>query len=256
MKRYTSYKLFTFYSAAALSAHLLTCIPSVHAQDEEAEAPPEKPKWSRSLSVGLTLTEGNTETMTATSKFKADKKTKDNEFSLGANGTYGENEGARNAQIISGFGQMNHLYSERLFAYARLMAIHDAIADVDYRFSLGPGGGYYFIKNEKTTLSTEGGPTYVFEKQGRETNDFLTLRLAEELKHEFNDRVRLWQNLEFLPQVDDFDNFMVNFEIGVETKMTENLNMQAYIQNTYDNDPSRGRKENDVRLVTGVVYSF
>lgn len=85
-------------------------------------------------------------------------------------------------------------------------ALHDAIADVEYRVTLSPGLGYYFIKNPKTTFSGEFGPALIMEKQGRDSREYLSLRIAERSEHKLNDRVRLWQSVEFLPQVDKLDN--------------------------------------------------
>ena len=59
-----------------------------------------------------------------------------------------------------GFAQYNRLFTERVFGYLRLDGLHDAIADIEYRFTFSPGVGYYFIKNAQTTLSGEAGSVF------------------------------------------------------------------------------------------------
>ena len=140
---------------------------------------------------------------------------------------------------MHGLGEYNRLFTERAFGYIRLDALHDAVADVDYRLTLSPGAGYYFVKQENTTLRGEVGPAFVYEKQGGDTTGYVTLRLAERFDHKLNDRVKLWQSIEFLPQVDNWDNWILNGEIGIETSLTPKLSLRTYLQDTYDNEPHR-----------------
>lgn len=244
----------------ALSALLLAAPLSVLAQaPAPAPAPPPEPDksiWVSSASLGLTLTRGNSETLMATANIQTEKKWAQNEIRLGADATYGEDRDVKNAESVHGFAQYNRLFTERLFGYLRLDALHDAVADVEYRVTLSPGVGYYFIKNDRTTLSGEVGPGVVFEKQGDEEQTYMTIRFAERFDHKLNDRVRIWQSLEFLPQVDDFDNFILNAEAGIDTALTEKLSLKVFAVNTYDNQPAAGRDKNDLKLVTAVGYKF
>jgi putative salt-induced outer membrane protein YdiY len=134
--------------------------------------------------------------------------------------------------------------------------LHDAVADIEYRFTLSPGVGYYFIKNDKMTLSGEAGPAFIYEKVGGDEKGYVAARLAERFEYKISDRARIWQSLEFLPQVDDLNNFILNGEIGVESKLTKDLSLRVFVQDSYDNEPAPGRKENDVKLVSALAYQF
>ena len=243
---------------AAILLSIITC--SVTAQEAGSEQPgaeKEKSKWERTASLGLTVTQGNSDTALLTSNILGIRKWDQNEIRLGADGTYGEIESTTSTESAHGFAQYNRIFpGDRAFGYARVDAVHDGIADVDYRLTLGPGAGYSFIKSEKTTLSMEAGPSYVLEKQGGIETGYGALRLAERFDRTLNERARIWQSLELLPQVDDFDNFLVNAEIGIEADLTKKLTLRAFIQDTYDNDPALGRKENDLKLVTSIGYKF
>lgn len=222
----------------------------------QAPAPEKKPGWDTSAALGFTLTRGNSDTLLFTGNIVTGKKWDENEARLGADATYGENDGDKNAESLHGFGQYNRLFSERMFGYLRLDALHDAVADVEYRFTLSPGAGYYFIKEENTKLSGEVGPAFVYEKQGDETTGYFTARLAERFDQKLSDRAKIWQSLEVLPQVDDLDNCIVNAEIGIETSLTAKLSLRTYLQDTYDNQPAEGRQKNDLKLVTALAYKF
>lgn len=220
-----------------------------------AEEPP-KPKWETTARAGVTVTRGNSDTVLFTSSVQAQRLWDKNELRLGANGAYGKNEEVKNTETLHGVAQFNRLFSERMFGYARLDALHDAIADVEYRFTFSPGGGYYFLKKATTSLSAEVGPGIVYEKLGRGSNTYLTLRAGERFEHKLNDRARVWQSLEWLPQVDDFSNYLLNAEVGVETALTKRTTLAVIAQNTYDNVPAPGRQKNDLKIVAQIGYKF
>src|SRR5712671_1307309 len=182
-----------------------------------ALAAPAKSPWHSSISAGLTLTRGNSDTLLFTAGALSERKGKINELSFGADGAYGKNDGVENVYSLHGFGQANHLFSEKFYGYLRVNALHDAIADLQYRITIGPGAGYYLLKETNTTLAVEAGSAVVFERLGTNDNTYATLRLAERFEHKlFEQKARIWQTVEILPQVDDFNNYIVNAELGIE----------------------------------------
>ena len=237
--------------------------PSALAQTPATNAVPEKkPRWESFAEAGLTLSQGNSETLLATARIGTGKKWDKNEISLGAGGAYGETKDQAtgkntvNTEVGNVFAQYNRLFSEQLYGYARAEGYHDGVADIDYRVTLSPGLGYYFIKTKATLLSAEVGPGYVFEKKGGQQDDYATVRFGEKLEHKFNDRVRIWEWVEYLPQVEDFNNYILNAEIGVESSLSKALNLRVYVVDTYNSVPAPGRKKNDVKLVAALGVKF
>lgn len=219
-------------------------------------------KWASSAAFGLTLTRGNSETLLTTIGIDSAKKWNQNEVSLGANGAYGKTtdqdtgDESTTAQTLRGFGQYNRLFTDRFYAYGRLEALHDGVADVEYRVTLSPGVGYYFIKNKTADLSAEVGPGYIIERVAEEDNDYFVLRVAEKFNYKFSDSARLWQSIEILPQVDDFNNYIINGEIGIEAALNKKLSLRSFLQDTYDNQPAPDREKNDLKWVTAIAYKF
>jgi putative salt-induced outer membrane protein YdiY len=219
-------------------------------------------KWQSSAAAGLTLTRGNSDTVLATLSLATGKKWAQNEVSLGADGAYGQTKQDGNndttAEQLHGFGQYNRLFTERWYGYGRIEGLHDGVADIRYRISLSPGVGYYFIKSKPTQLSAEAGPGYIFQELGDDQQSYATLRLGEKFNQALSDRARLWQTAEWLPQVDDFKNYIINFEIGVEADLSSSkkLSLRSFLQDTYNNEPAKGRQKNDAKLVTAIAYKF
>ena len=216
-----------------------------------------KPAWESSISAGLSLTKGNSDTLLTTVAFKTrKKKTKENEFAFGADGSYGENDNVKNNETLHGVAQYNHLFSDRIYGFLNLEGLHDGIADLQYRFTFSPGVGYYFIRGTNTTLAGEAGPGLIFERLGDANTTYATLRLAERFEHKLDNGARVWEKAEILPQVDKLGNFLVNVEIGAEAALTKTLSLRVTVQDNFINQPAPGRKSNDVKLISGLVYKF
>ena len=82
------------------------------------------------------------------------------------------------------------------------------------------------------------------------------MRLAERFEHKFASGARVWQTLELLPEVDKWQNYIANFEIGAEAAIAKNLALQVTLDDTYNSEPANDRKRNDVKLVSGITYKF
>jgi putative salt-induced outer membrane protein YdiY len=230
-------------------------------------------KWQSSISAGATLTRGNSETFLGTFTAGTGKKWDQNELAFGADVAYGTTKvETKNptpppantshtdttAENMHAFGQYNRLFNERLYGYGRIEGLHDGVADIDYRLTLSVGAGYYFIKNKETQLSAEAGPSYIVQRLGGDSQSYAALRLGEKFNQALSDRSRLWQTAEILPQVDDFNNFIVNFEIGIEADLNakKNFSLRVYLDDIYNNVHAAGRKNNDMKLVAAIAYKF
>jgi Protein of unknown function, DUF481 len=116
--------------------------------------------------------------------------------------------------------------------------------------------GYYFIKHTNTFLCAEVGPSLIYERLGGRTETYMGLRVAERFEHKFDGGARVWENLEWIPQVDKFDNWILNAELGVSAPVYKSLDVRLVAQDTYNNQPAGGRLKNDLKLLAGVGYRF
>ena len=221
-------------------------------------APKLAPKnpWESTVSAGLTVVRGNTDTTLASADFFTQKKTPADEYKFGAGGAYGEQNSSETINNYKAFGQWNHLFTDRFYGYLRVNGLHDFIADVDYRLTVGPGVGYYLLKETNTTLAVEAGGNFEAQKLGGEDQNFATVRVDERFEHKFGDRARLWQNVEIFPQVDKLDNYVINFEIGIEAAISKTLSLKTCLDDSYANRPAAAHLKNDMKIVAGIAYKF
>lgn len=252
-----------------LGAALLFTTSTVSAQEAAA---PKKPSWETVAAAGLTVQSGNSESVATTLSLDTKKKWESDEVLLGASGGYGKssstgNDRSRTTDYAKAYGQYNHLISERAYFGLRIDGEHDGIADLAYRVRIAPLIGYYLIKNDKTSLSFDAGPTLiVYQYEASPTTPIdqdtkYALRFGEKFEHKFSDTAKMWQTAEYIPTVQDWpdycsENDLINFEIGMSTKITGNWDLQVKYQVNYDNGARYGKERTDTRLIAATAYTF
>jgi len=251
------------FAAVSLSSLLLST-GYLRADDAATNAPP-KPHWESIASADLTMTRGNSHTFLGAITINSTRKSPSEEFLLGGSAGYGDTttkqtDGSEvkteTANFLKGYGQWNHLFSERLYAGLRFDAVRDQIADIHYRFTVSPLAGYYFIKQTNVFLSGEVGPAYVNQDLGGVTSDYIALRLGDRFEYKFKNGAKIWETLDWLPQVDKFDNWIANAEVGISAPISKSLDLRLVLQDTYNNRPANNRLKNDMKLLAGIGVKF
>lgn len=231
-------------ATAALSSTLLA---------EEAQ----EAQFDTTLAAGATLTKGNSESSQFNTTLVTEGEREDlGSVRAGAELNYGESEvddeNETNTDNFKLYGNAKKNLSARSFYYLDGSYFYDNVAEVDYRITIGPGLGYYTIKEKHQKLLFEAGPSYIWEEVAGDSDHYAALRLAERYDHKLSDTSKLWQSLEVLPQVDDFGRYLANFELGVEAKLNETLNLRVVLQDKYNSEPGDGNDENDITLIAGI----
>ncbi len=231
-------------------------------------AAPEKPKWETVANAGLTIQSGNSESILATIGLDTKRNWESDEVALGASAGYGKssstgNNRNRTTDFTKVYGQYNHLFSERAYFGLRVDGERDGVADLAYRFKVSPLVGYYLIKNEKTLLSFDVGPTFIVQEREatpttpKDHEEFIALRIGERFEHKLSDTTKIWQTAEYLPALKDWpDNDLINAEVGISTAINSHWDLLVKYQVTYDNGVNYPKEGTDTRLIVGTQYKF
>jgi putative salt-induced outer membrane protein YdiY len=268
--------------AAGISVPLFIGAAQAHAQAAAAAAaaPPVKP-WQNKITAGLTYADGNNESLQAMLSAESKRKWEHDDLTIYGQFGYGWTQDQIHRDAVTDapadkitsenyvFGniQWNHLFTPKWYGGLRASARHDEVADLQYRFTVSPLAGYYIIKTDKDTLNVEAGPSYIWERQADQYNSYFALRFAEKYEHKFSDKARIWEGLEYLPEVEDWTgNYIINAEIGIETALTKALSLRVVAQDSFDSQPgstmtgnpptSVNLKKNEFRVIVGITYAF
>lgn len=231
------------------------CVLAVPVQAEEGgEATRET-----SFNAGLTLTDGNSDTLRANAGilFEAEQPSLGS-VRAGIEGNYGETktEGSRETDVenLKAFLTTRKTLTERTYAAINTSALYDDQALIDYRFIGGPGLGALLYKNERSELSVEAGPAYLWEKVDEQTDDYLVLRFAQRLDISISETARFWQQVEYVPQAEDFDAYLLNSEIGLTADLAPRLSLRVVLQSSYDSQPAADKERHDLTLISGLSF--
>ena len=264
MLKHTRLTVVKHYHAPLLAAAILLTLLIADLAARAADTAPRTNRWESVATASATLTRGNSRNFLGTAGIKTARKWKSDELLLGTEGGYGEttatvsgtNVTTKTSDYLKGGVQWNHLFSEKLYGGLRLNAEHDDIAHLNYRFTVSPLAGYYFLKSTNYFLSAEAGPSYVNEKLDGERRSYLGARAGERGEYKFKSGARLWENAEWIPQVDKFDNWILNSEAGVAAPINKSLDLRLVLQDNFDNKPATGREKNDFKLMAGIGVKF
>ncbi len=221
----------------------------------------ETDSWQISMAIGFNKTDGNSDTLLLNSSLTAEKEMEKNIYRFGIEGAYGETkveqedgstEDTATAQNAKGFAHYKRTH-ERSYVYLDSSVLHDDIAEVDYRALMGPGAGYFLIKSEVATLGIEAGPTYLWEKVGGQEDDYPVLRFAQRYDWQISETAKLWQAVEYLPRIDDSEDYLLNAEIGAEAALNTHLSLRVVVQERYDNTPAEGQERSDLTMIVALA---
>lgn len=222
---------------------------------KEIAVPPRESPWEITAAAGLNLAQGNSDNLQLNAEILASYITLKDELYLGASYLFGEDHGAVNANAFRASANYNHLLTDRLYLGIFSDFLHDEIAGIDYRVSLGPNLGYYVIKNDATRLAFEGGAGYLWEEQGVK-DEYFTLRFAERFEHRLGNRVKLVQSVIYQPRADDFGDYILTAEAGLTFAISKHWAIKTSVRDQYDSTPAAGRESNDLAVLASISYSL
>lgn len=165
-------------------------------------------------------------------------------------------------------GQHDHFWGVKFYSYENAKYEQDDIAGLDYRLRLGFGGGYQWLDGFESDLTgkwsfnQEVGTAWIknsyVEQDPSADDSYATLRYAHHLKYfpKWNADIEGFHNLEFLPQVDDWENYLIKADVGFSTKIVMDFDLLCKIEWDYNSMPSVGRKSSDIRYIVGLGYKW
>jgi len=216
----------------------------------------EKKPWELTLAAGTALNSGNSDTRLSSASAIYEYKGKVHELLFSADTAYGTDKGSANVDNSNGKADYHFRFSKYTYALADATGARDGIADLQYRFIVSPGLGFYAVKNEDMSLGFEAGPGFLTERKGGEDDNAWTGRVAERGEWQALATSKIWESVEYVPHLDDFEQYLITAEAGVQSAVTTLLNVRLVVKDTYDNLPAPGRKSNDVSIMGALAIKL
>jgi len=218
--------------------------------------------WVKSVTAGFNYTDGNSKTSSinlngkTTRDYQGEVYRFEADYNYGNAAADGETQREETKNNTRGTAEYKHILDEVYFWGAGTSIFHDDIASIRYRSILNPSLGAYVLREESIKLSLEAGPSYVWEKKGADTENYLAPRVADRFEWKFSPTAKLFQWTEYLVSADDSSNYLVNAEMGLEAALTSLVNVVILVRDNYVNQPAEDRKQNDIATITGLKVNL
>lgn len=228
--------------------------------------------WSGLLDTGLSLTRGNSQSLTYNLSGKAARVTERDKISVYSTAIYTDSTvngiNSTTAHAIRGGIRGDLNLSDKLFIFGFTDFEYDQFQDLDLRNVLGGGLGYHVINTKATTFDVFAGGSYDQDFFGalaatattpatpsitRKTGEIV---LGETFNAKINNRTTITQQFSFYPNVSETGTYRFQFDSTVATKLKGWLSWQVTYSDRYLSNPLPGFKTNDLLLSSGVRLTF
>lgn len=229
------------------------------AQEDEPAAEDEGPKWTGAFALGATITDGNTEVISASSTFDTQRESDQDRHTISAFWNFQEDRAAGDVlqRKIGANYKYDYFVTEKMYYLGAITAEQDEQAMVDLRWSIGAGVGYQWRNEPKFSFNTEAGLSYFSEEfADGSDNDYLAVRLAYDLGYDISETTRFEQTMFVLPSVEDIDDVYGKLDSRIKFDITETMFAQIQWVFDYDNTPAPGAEPRDHLVQIGVGWSW
>ena len=217
---------------------------------------------SHESELGVVASGGNTDSQTINAKQLTAYKWTSNELSSKGNYLYGEANEVKSANSWSLGLRYDRNFSERFGAFLGNLWEGDEFAGVDYKSNVDLGLKYFILKtDDKNYLVSELGYRYTYENRDEASLvDSVTDHYARaylEAGYQLSESVsaKLW--LEYLPNLSDSDDYLINFEPSLSVALSSIFSMKVAYLGKYDAQPSAaGNKDYDWLYTTSLLAKF
>jgi putative salt-induced outer membrane protein len=226
------------------------------AQVPAAEPPPEP--WAGTISAGLALTGGNTDTTTFNLAFdvQSDKR-KRNVIKAEGLDIRASQEGSEIVDRTSLSGRDEYRLTGRSYVFGQLQYLRDAFKSIDYLLSPAAGFGYKLIDRPTTTLATDVGIGVVVEKNpGLDRRSSGAVTLGEKGTRKLG-TATVTQSFNALWIASEFADALYTFQVGLAADVLSRFQLKVDFLDTYKTrPPTLLIEKNDTAFITSFAFTF
>ena len=220
--------------------------------------PPEHlSKWIGNITVGAGLQSGNTDRASASVGAEATRRAINDRFSLRFLHNYAEEDKTVSARNTYGAMKYDYFFKKKYYVYLGTELLQDSFKNLNLRTVIGPGVGYQVWDNTVKSLLLEVGISYFSEdiKEG-EDRDWITGRIAGDLRYNLMGSVVLSDYLIVYPSLEDFGKFTLRNEASIASPIAAGWSLKFSNILEHDSDPRVNIKKNDWNWFLGLQYDL
>lgn len=227
---------------------------------EDPEIARNRREWRYNVSFDLSGKDGNTDKYDLATSLKAELKGPDDTLAFFFRYEQAEENDNKTEDNAAGGGSYESFFSKSLAWYVRTELENDQIEDIDLRSTSAGGLSYRLINKDQQSLVARTGLGYRYTSYGDDDKDNesnATLDFGLSHSYQFENKIKIVNDLTYVPAIDDFSNYRVVHDSGLEIPVasSENWKIRMGLKNDYDSDTSADEKM-DTSYYTRMIYSW
>ncbi len=231
---------------------------------EIEEINPEPVQWHGSLAAGLVIERGDTDSQEGSIDFKARREADDYRLRLrlrykGDRSRSGGSDFNTTDRLYRGSTQYDRPLSDRLFAYARVQAERDGVADLDLRTIVGPGIGYKLIDRSDFSFELQSGISWVHEDYEDDSmdTDYPSSVVRWDLDKALHDAVHFFHEGEWVPSLREFNDMqLLTTETGLRVDLVKGWFGEAKVHWELNTKPASGKERQNMDYIFALGWGF
>ena len=229
--------------------------------------------WSGTLDTGLSVTRGNSSTLSYTLSGRAVRATDRDKFTVYTTAVYGKTDTTPPSQIIAhqiaGGVLADINFTPRWFVFAGTDFNSNALQHLDLQNVVDGGVGAHVIKTKNTQFDVFGGAGYNQEFFGSYPNvtpppatiAAVTQKnaeaiLGEEFDTKLGSRTKLSETFNYYPNFTGPSGYRYTFNTILSTAINKWFGWQFSLADNYLSNPPDGIKKSDLLISTGLRLTF
>lgn len=226
---------------------------------EDPEVVRSRREWRYQASVDLTGRSGNTDRFALGTNLRAELKGPDDTLAFFFAYEQAEENDNKTEDRVAGGGSYESFFSPIFGWYVRTELEADRIDNIGLRSTNAGGLAYRLINKDHQSLVARSGLGYRYTSFTDNTEDESSATLDFGLAHTFryNEIFRMQNELTYVPAIDDFGNYRVVHDSGIEVPVgsSENWKLRFGIRNEYLSETPADEKL-DTSYYTRMIYSW
>ena len=222
--------------------------------------PAEKSLWERQLSLGYSLSRGNTEDSSFSGEFNAERETDETKFTANLSSYISSANKKEDARKFSGLIRMDDKFGDNKewFRFVQFQGTQDRFANINYRLTPSAGVGYWFHHEDDFKLNAEAafGFEHTNYRDDTDSENEAVFVPSAYLEKQLTETTRLTQKVTLFPSLANIDELRFKSETKLSNKISENTDLSLKLVDEYDSNPQGDTKKNDLRLISSLDYKF
>lgn len=212
--------------------------------------------WKIAGNVGITVTEGNSDTLTVTAGAEGAREFEPWKILLKIRAIYAESGGVETANEQVFTERLERALTERSWLFQEFMLEHDEQEALSYRIQFTLGYKRQLVRREGFNLYAEAGGGVLYERFRAATETEGIAQLGFNLDWKLTDHLLFTQSFTIYPSFSEGGEYRFVSESVFTTPIGEKVDLRFSIIDKFDSQPPAGVKENDLQVTLSLAIRF